>query len=49
MITFENIIDGNPNVDCFGEMNFTNLLTHETAVLSLQKMANNKKQINGSI
>lgn len=33
----ENIVSGNPFLDIYGDMNFTNLTTHETGVISLNK------------
>lgn len=39
----ENIIGGNVYVENYGDMNFTNLTTHETGVLSLNKSDPNNK------
>ena len=47
LISIDNIITENPSLDHYGEMNFTNITTHETAIIYLNKISNKKKEING--
>lgn len=47
VMSLDNIITENPSLDHYGEMNFTNLTTHETAVLYLNRISNKNKEING--
>lgn len=46
--SWENILNSDPFIDHYGDMNFTNLLTHDTAILSFNKNTS-PKEINKNV